>query len=152
MTNAGSCTACDTLAGRVAPPGGTIYENEHWLVDHAVSPAPLRGFLIVKTKRHVEDVADLTLAESASMSDALSRTTKALRDVMAPERVYVASFGESVRHVHWFVVARTSGLPAGPSLLADMWDGRWACSDDEAADIANRVRVASMKNSWSVLS
>ncbi len=65
MTNAGSCLACDTIAGKISPPGGVIYQNEHWLVDHAVSPAPLRGFLIVKSKRHVEDIADLTLAEAA---------------------------------------------------------------------------------------
>jgi diadenosine tetraphosphate (Ap4A) HIT family hydrolase len=151
VTNAGSCLACDTIAGRVMPPGGVIFQNEHWLVDHAVSPAPLTGFLIIKTKRHVEDIADLTLSEHASLGEAMSRTTKALRDVMAPERLYLASLGESVRHVHWLVVPRTAGLPAGPSLLADMWDGRWACSDEEAADVASRVRVAITKNSWSAL-
>jgi diadenosine tetraphosphate (Ap4A) HIT family hydrolase len=151
VTSAASCIACDTLAGRITPPGGVIFENEHWLVDHSVSPSPLRGFLIIKAKRHVEDVADLTLTEMASLSEAMGRTTKALRDVMAPERIYVATFGESERHVHWFVVPRTADLPPGPSLLADMWDRRWACSDEEAADVANRVRVAIAKGGWSIL-
>lgn len=151
MTNAGSCIACDTIAGRVNPPGGVIYQNEHWLVDHSVSPVMLKGFLIIKTKRHVEDIADLTLSEHSSLADAMARTTKALRDVMSPERLYVASFGESHPHVHWFVVPRTADMPAGPSVLVDIWDGRWACSDDEAADIANRVRVGITKNTWSML-
>ncbi len=143
--------ACDTLVGHVKPPGGVIYENEHWLVDHSVSPVMLRGFLVIKTKRHVEDVADLTLAEMASLSDVMGRTTKALRDVVAPERTYVATFGESLRHVHWFVVPRTAEMPAGPEVLTSMWDGRWACSDEEAADVANRVRVAITKGAWSML-
>lgn len=151
MTNAGSCQACDTIAGRVAPPGGVIFENEHWLVDHALSPRTLRGLLLIKTKRHVEDVADLTLAEMASLGEAMSRTTKAVRDVVAPERVYVISFGEGTRHVHWIVLPRRTEMPGGPSLIAEMLDGKWACSDEEAEDIANRVRVAITKGAWSML-
>jgi diadenosine tetraphosphate (Ap4A) HIT family hydrolase len=151
VTSAGSCIACDTLAGRITPPGGVIFENEHWLVDHSMSPRSLRGLLLLKTKRHVEDVCDLTLAESASLSDALSRTTRALRDVTAPERVYVVSFGEGMRHVHFLLLPRTAELPAGPVLLQEMLDGQRACSDEDAADVANRVRVAIAKGAWSML-
>ena len=142
MTAERRCIACDTLAGRTTPPGGVIFENEHWLVDHAVSPAPIRGFLIVKAKRHVEDIAELTPAEFASLSDAHGRAIKAMRDVIAPERIYVATFGESERHVHWFLVPRTADMPPGPKVLVDMWDGRWACSDEEAANVASQVREA----------
>ena len=106
------------------------------------------GFLIIKTKRHVEDIADLTLSEMASFGDALNRTTRALRDVVAPERISVATFGESERHVHWFVVPRRADMPVGPSVLVNMWDKRWACTDEEAADVANRVRVAITKGAW----
>ena len=151
MTNAGSCPACDTIARKVSPPGGVIFENEHWLVDHAVNPAPLRGLLLIKTKRHVEDIADLTLAENASLSEAMGRTTKALRDVIAPERVYVASLGDTGVHVEWLLVPRSAGMPTGAALLGELASSRWACSEEDAADIANRVRVAIAKGVWSML-
>jgi hypothetical protein len=27
------CVSCDILAGRLKPPGGVIFEDEHWHVD-----------------------------------------------------------------------------------------------------------------------
>jgi hypothetical protein len=39
-----SCLACDVLAGLIEPPGGTIYEDEGWVVDHSISPVALRGW------------------------------------------------------------------------------------------------------------
>jgi hypothetical protein len=33
--------------------------------------------------------------------------------VVRPERIYVASYGERVRHVHFFLLPRTTSLPAG---------------------------------------
>ena len=55
-----SCLACDVLTGRIEPPGGTIYENEGWVVDHSISPVALKGWLIVKPRRHVENFSELT--------------------------------------------------------------------------------------------
>ncbi len=45
-------------AGRRSAPGGVIYRNEHWMVDHAVIRL-LRGYLILKPVRHVHEIADL---------------------------------------------------------------------------------------------
>ena len=41
------CMACDANAGRLKAPGGVIYEDDLWRVEHALSPALLRGWLIV---------------------------------------------------------------------------------------------------------
>ena len=37
----------------------------------------------------------------------------AIERVVRPERVYVASWNERVRHVHFFLLPRTRSLPAG---------------------------------------
>jgi hypothetical protein len=37
----------------------------------------------------------------------------AIERVVRPERTYVASYGERVRHVHFFLLPRTRSLPAG---------------------------------------
>ncbi len=151
MTSAGSCQVCDTVAGRISPPGGVIYQNEHWLVSHVPSPSPLAGLLQIVPKRHVEELADLTLTEHATLSEAMGRSSKALRDVMVPERIYAGSFGAPGDHVAWQLVPRSAGMPTEAALLLELGLGRWSCSDEEAADIANRVRVAITKGSWSMI-
>jgi diadenosine tetraphosphate (Ap4A) HIT family hydrolase len=68
LTNGGSegllesvegCLACDNVAGEQRAPGGIIYESEHWVVDHH-SGLIRKGFVIIKTRRHCEHVAELT--------------------------------------------------------------------------------------------
>ena len=44
------CLACDVTARRIIPPGGTIHEEGDWLLEHAISPVPLKGWLILKPK------------------------------------------------------------------------------------------------------
>ena len=64
--------ACDLADGKLPLPGGRIHETTHWLVEHCVGPLGL-GSLIVKPRRHVTSVADLS-AEEASELGPLLRT------------------------------------------------------------------------------
>jgi diadenosine tetraphosphate (Ap4A) HIT family hydrolase len=140
-----SCLACDVLAGRIEPPGGTIYEDETWVVDHSISPVALRGWLIVKPRRHVENFGDLTDAEAARLGPISRSAAAAVQNALGAERVYVCSFGEEWRHVHIHVVPRYPGMePLSWELLGEMWSGssKWACTDEEAAVAADAVRDA----------
>jgi diadenosine tetraphosphate (Ap4A) HIT family hydrolase len=67
--------ACEVLAGRQKAPGGVIYEDAHWMFDHAVSPVPLRAFLILKPKRHCEQLGELTTEEAAALGPLLRAAT-----------------------------------------------------------------------------
>ena len=139
--NQRDCMACDVLAGRTRAPGGIIYENDYWVVDHSVSPVVLRGFLIIKPKRHCEQIAELTIEEMASLAPILHNTAIALTRVLRPEKIYICSFGEKVKHIHFYVIPRTLDMPAsGLEVLHLMFDGRWSCSDDEATEIATAVK------------
>lgn len=138
------CLACDVLAGTVTPPGGILYDDQYWRVDHSVSPVLLPGFLIIKPKRHCDHIALLTEEEMAAFGPLLRNTCRALAHVLHPARVYVTSFGEQVSHVHFYVVPRyerTPEMPHGFELLRQMFgERRWASSDEEAAAIAEKVR------------
>lgn len=98
--------ACDVIEGRLKPPGGVIYEDELWIVDHSLSPVVLKGWLIVKPKRHVEHLSELTAEEAARFGPLAQMTCLALTRALGPERVYLCSFGEWVHHVHVYVVPR----------------------------------------------
>jgi diadenosine tetraphosphate (Ap4A) HIT family hydrolase len=136
------CMACDVLAGLIEAPGGVIHESEHWSVDHAF-PRWIRGWLIVKPKRHVEHLAELSPAEAAELGPLIRETAAAVAKVLAPERVYVLSLGEEVHHVHLHVIPRYGELPANVlSLLEQAWGKRspWECTGEEAASTAGALR------------
>jgi diadenosine tetraphosphate (Ap4A) HIT family hydrolase len=144
-----SCNVCAELAGRVAAPGGVVFQDEWWQVAHHTGPYTDPGELIVKARRHVESVAQLTDPESAALGPVLRAAVMAVERVVRPERVYVASYGERVRHVHFFLLPRTNSLPAG-HILSDVYRRgrsflrRWGVAANPStaarADAAGRIR------------
>ena len=107
------CSMCEEVAGRIVPPGGVVYRNEWWEVGHHPGQETDPGELIVKLRRHAESLAELTSEEAAAMGPVLRAAVAAVERVVRPERVYVASYGERLRHVHFFLLPRTTSLPAG---------------------------------------
>jgi diadenosine tetraphosphate (Ap4A) HIT family hydrolase len=55
----GECLACDLSGGVARLPGGLFFETGAWRVEHRVGPLGV-GTLVVKPKRHVLHMADLT--------------------------------------------------------------------------------------------
>ena len=109
------CSVCAEVAGRIATPGGPIFENEWWNVAHHAGPWTDPGELIVKVRRHCESLSELTPAEAASLGPVLRAAVAAVERAVQPERVYVACWGERVRHVHFFLLPRTRTSPPGTS-------------------------------------
>jgi diadenosine tetraphosphate (Ap4A) HIT family hydrolase len=108
-----SCPHCDTVAGRTTTPGGVIHDDGLWLVAHHPGPYADPGELLVICRRHSESLAQLTPAEASALGPLLRAGAAAIERVARPERVYAASYNERVRHVHFFLLPRTSRLPAG---------------------------------------
>jgi diadenosine tetraphosphate (Ap4A) HIT family hydrolase len=108
-----SCSVCAELAGLVTPPGGIVFRDAWWEVAHHPGPWTDPGELIVKLRRHAESLAELSPEESAALGPVLRAAVSAVERVVRPERVYVASYGERVRHLHFFLLPRTTHLPAG---------------------------------------
>ena len=135
--------ACDVLAGHLQAPGGSILDEGGWVLDHSVSPCVLRGWLILKPKRHVEHVADLTAEEAASFGPLVRSASRAMMSGLGAERVYVVSMGELVNHVHVYLVPRYADMPkSGLQVLAEMFSDErpWACSDEDAGQAVDTVR------------
>ncbi|MGI9041512.1 MAG: HIT family protein [Gemmatimonadales bacterium] len=107
------CTLCAEVAGRITAPGGTIFDDGLWHVSHHTGPQTEPGELIVKVRRHCESLAELTATEAATLGPILRAAVTAIERVVRPERVYTASYGERLRHVHFFLLPRTASLPAG---------------------------------------
>lgn len=107
------CSICAQVSGRISAPGGPIHDDGLWLVSHHTGPHTDPGELIVKVRRHCETLGELTAAEAAALGPILRAGVAAIERVVRPERTYVASYNESVRHVHFFLLPRTRSLPPG---------------------------------------
>ncbi len=115
-----------------------------WLLEHAISPVLLKGWLILKPERHVEHLAALNEREARALGPLIEKVSRAMMKALDPDRVYVCSFGEVVKHVHFYFLPRYPNMPpAGPSILVQMGseDHPWACDDETAANAASRVRA-----------
>jgi len=56
--------------------------------------------------KHVKEMTDLTPGERNYVMEVVWQVELALREVMQPEKVNVASFGNMTPHVHWHVIPR----------------------------------------------
>ena len=83
-----NCLACDLTAGVVPVPGGLIFETEGWRVEHCVGPLGVRT-LIVKPKRHVLYLADITEDEALEMGPLLRNHATAVRELTGASQVYM---------------------------------------------------------------
>jgi hypothetical protein len=73
----------------------------------------------------------------------------AVERIIRPERVYVASYNERVRHLHFYLLPRTRAMPAG-HVTSDLfrrargtlrrWGVVWSPSPEDRARATQRIR------------
>ena len=138
----GNCFLCRKHNGlEPAPPGGYIYEDEHWMVCHAPGKLGPLGTLFIESRRHFLDYAEMTDEESASLGNVMRKVYRALRLHTAAERIYQLTTMEGQPHYHSWLVPRRAEVPErGLKFLAR--DD--SCSDAEAAALAEKLRRAMM--------
>lgn len=146
------CVSCDIVAGKRTEPGGVIFENDYWHIGTAISfPVVWRGFLIIKLKRHCEHLAELSSEEALALGPLIQSTCSALTAVLKPEKVYVCSYGDGVKHVHFWVLPRPAAMRPGMHSVIFNLDMRttltrllgikkWMVSDSDVSLIAKQIR------------
>jgi diadenosine tetraphosphate (Ap4A) HIT family hydrolase len=100
--------------------GAPLYRDERLrivLVDDADHP----GFLRVIWAAHVKEMTDLSEADRAHCMAAVFAAETALREVLQPDKINLASFGNMVPHVHWHVIPRFADDAHFPNAV---WGGR----------------------------
>jgi diadenosine tetraphosphate (Ap4A) HIT family hydrolase len=135
-----NCFICRKHNGQeAAPPGGYIYEDEHWMVCHApVNLGPL-GTLFIESRRHFLDYAEMTDEESASLGSVMRKIYHTLKLCTGAERIYQVTLMEGVPHFHsWLVPHRKEDVERGMKFLTR--DD--SCSEADAIELTNKLRGA----------
>lgn len=87
------------------PEGELIFETDLarvLIVDEPNVPI----FLRVIAKDHVAEMTDFSPVQRRELMDLVFCVEQALRDVICPDKINLASLGNVVAHVHWHIIAR----------------------------------------------
>ena len=138
----GSCGTCRGVRNELGAPGGVIYEDALWHLDHIIRPIPMAGWLVLKPKRHIESISAMTPAEARGFGEIASRAAAALEAATGVKKVYVGVFGEAENfaHIHAHLIPRPLDLDdkhRGPLIFELMR------RDTDAAPIRDVERIVS---------
>jgi diadenosine tetraphosphate (Ap4A) HIT family hydrolase len=64
------------------------------------------AFCRVILNRHVREMTDLPCDERARVMQAVFAVETALRDLLRPDKINLASLGNQVPHLHWHIIPR----------------------------------------------
>lgn len=97
-----------------AMPGGTVlWEDSRCRVVRVDEPG-YPGFCRVIWKSHVREMTDLSAADRLHCMNVVFAVERALRDLLSPAKINLASLGNMVAHVHWHVIPRFVDDPHFP--------------------------------------
>lgn len=94
-----SCDLCDNIGGEL------LWQSTLCrivLVDDADYP----GFCRIILNRHVKEMTDLEAGERSLLMRVILAVESAVREVVNPDKINLASLGNMTPHVHWHVIPR----------------------------------------------
>ncbi|MYN40638.1 HIT domain-containing protein [Duganella sp. FT109W] len=97
-----ACDLCNLLA---APDSALIWADDRVSVV-AVDEPEYPGFTRVVWNAHVKEMTDLPAEDRVHIMNVVWAVESAQRQVFAPEKINLASFGNMTPHVHWHVIPR----------------------------------------------
>ena len=131
-----SCPLCDEIGGTL------LWQNAFCRVILADDP-DYPGFLRVVLNAHVKEMTDLLEADQRTLMQVVMASESALREVMSPDKINLASFGNVVPHLHWHVIPRFEGDPHFPN---PVWGSKQQGGTPHAAPVDLDVQLAAALN------
>lgn len=139
-TSTEPCWFCQDSRGEEEPPGGWVYEDEHWVAGHAPGGYGPRGLVILESRRHFLDTAEMTPEEAATFGVVLGRLTGAIHRVAGAERVYTWASMKAHPHLHVWLVPWRPGDTPGIDRIGELESQ--AITAEEAVQAAKELREA----------
>ncbi|NKQ85618.1 hypothetical protein ELI44_36305 [Rhizobium ruizarguesonis] len=93
----------------VEPNDFSIYECEHWRVQHC-SDIAIPGYLILEPVILRQSLSALDIGAQSSLGQMLILCVRAVEQAVEPERVYTACFNETNSGVHFHIFPRTHDM------------------------------------------
>ncbi|MFC4323089.1 HIT family protein [Litchfieldia salsa] len=99
------CLSCALTGGLIEPEGGVVVETEYFHAHQDVA-YPIRGLIILASKRHIKCFDELTEEERMDYINLLSKIRKVQREILDIEYVYYFYNEDTTHHFHTWMVPR----------------------------------------------
>lgn len=105
----------DVACSLCTPPEAeaTLWQDTRCRVIDVAAP-DYPGYCRVVWNRHTGEMSDLTGAERAHLMRVVYAAEQALRALLRPDKINLASLGNQVPHLHWHVIPRFIDDPHFP--------------------------------------
>ena len=143
------CKVCQLHQDKSASERFEIIRSPLWILRHHPDPAPLAGWLLLDSQRHIGGPIAFNPDEASSWGGSVQQASLLVQQLTGCDRVYAIAFGEGAHHLHLHLIPRFAGEsaseawavadlyraviagtrpPADPSQVADLVDqGRALC-------------------------
>jgi diadenosine tetraphosphate (Ap4A) HIT family hydrolase len=124
-----------------------IGRDARWLLRHHPDPAPLPGWLLLDSVRHLGGPMEFTAQEAAEWGRVVQHGSQLVQQLSGCERVYAIAFGEGARHLHLHLIPRFAADPDTEAWrVADLYravaQGQASAADPQAvAALVERGRA-----------
>ena len=105
-----ACPLCTT-------PGGALLWRDVRLRAVLVDEPDYTGFCRVIWNSHEKEMTDLATADRDHLMAVVFEVEGVLRDVLAPDKINLASLGNLTPHLHWHVIPRWRDDPHFPGSI-----------------------------------
>ncbi len=144
--NISNCFICEFLKGNPNYEHFVVAETDTAIAFLAKVPT-LYGYVLVAPKRHAEQVTgDFDEATYLELQNLIYRVSEGIRELLAPERVYILSLGSQAAnsHVHWHVAPLPEGVPLEHQQYYALMheNGVIETTPEEMAELAENLRSA----------
>lgn len=117
-----------------------LFENHAVRIIAVTDDPSAPGFCRVIWQQHQKEMTDLSPNDRHVLMSWVWATEQAMRTILNPDKINLASFGNMVPHIHWHVIARFADDACFP-------DSIWANAKREAniqlpEDWHNQMRLA----------
>jgi diadenosine tetraphosphate (Ap4A) HIT family hydrolase len=93
-----NCVFCRDDGGRI------VFRDPRCRV--VLTDEPFAGFCRVVWNEHAREMTDLAPSDRSHLMDVVFAVETALREMLSPDKMNLASLGNQVPHVHWHVIPR----------------------------------------------
>lgn len=93
-----------------------------WLLRHHPHPAPLSGWFLLDSRRHLPGPMAFNDGEAISWGPAVRQASQLVQHLTGSDRVYMIGFGEGAPHLHLHLIPRFAADPASAAWrVADLY-------------------------------
>lgn len=107
-------------------PGGELIWQDGFCRVVRVEDMDYPGFCRVILTRHIKEMSDLDRHQRERLMSVVFAVEEAVREVLQPEKINLASLGNMTPHLHWHVIPRFRRDRTFPGAI-------WAASQRETA-------------------